>query len=292
MSHKVLVTGRNGQLGQCLQDLDADYPGLEMTFLSQQDLDLNDINAIDNYLSNHAYNVIVNCAAYTAVDQAEDEPEQAEQINHHAVKALAEAAKQQNAKLIHISTDYVFNGRNYKPYIATDPVDPINVYGATKLRGEQAIQAINPAALIIRTSWVFSEYRHNFVKTMLRLGQEKDFLKVIDDQIGSPTYAGDLAKAICQIISHSKFQQLTSTNIYHFTNEGVTSWYDFAKAIFDISGIGCPVYPIASEDYPMKAPRPYYSVLNNMAIKDEFGISIAYWRNKIGSVAGVAMKFY
>ncbi|MGM0439958.1 MAG: dTDP-4-dehydrorhamnose reductase [Chlamydiota bacterium] len=282
MTFKVLVTGSNGQLGQCLQAIKGDYPNLVMTFLSRQDLDLKDLEAVESYFQDHHYDVIVNCAAYTAVDQAESDAEQAEQINHHAVKALAQIAKQQNSKLIHISTDYVFSGYHYKPYEEKDAVDPRSVYGATKLRGEQAIQAINPAAIIIRTSWLFSEYGQNFVKTILRASQEKASLKVIDDQVGSPTYACDLAQAVCKIILHSEFHnRLTSTEIYHFTNEGIASWYDLALAILSIKKIACSVEPISTEDYPVRAQRPYYSVLNNKAIKQTFGLQVPYWRNTL-----------
>jgi dTDP-4-dehydrorhamnose reductase len=294
---RVLVTGENGQLGQSIKQLTADYSELTMIFVGRDQLDLASTESIEAYFSNHKYDAIINCAAYTAVDKAESEPGLADQINHLSVKQLAEIAKQQDATLIHISTDYVFNGQNYKPYIESDETDPQSVYGLTKLNGEQAIQAINPKGCIIRTSWVYSEFCNNFVKTMLQLGQEKDQLGIIFDQVGTPTYAGDLAEAILQIVTSE--QLVVSSNnenshvptshrplptkneIFHFSNEGVCSWYDFARTIFELNGIDCKVKPIETKDYPTPARRPNYSLMNKTKIKQTFDLTIPYWKDSL-----------
>ena len=281
-SKRVLVTGKNGQLGQSLKHLSTSYPHLTFDFVARDDLDLSNTKSIEVYFANYEYDVIINCAAYTAVDKAESEPGLADQINHLAVKQLAEIAKQQNAVLIHISTDYVFNGQNYKPYIESDITNPQSIYGKTKLKGEQAFLEVNPKGCIIRTSWVYSEFGNNFVKTMQRLGKERDSLNVIFDQIGSPTYAGDLAKAILAIIESDKVKALESQNkVFHFSNEGACSWYDFAKTIFELSGIQCEVSPIETKDYPTPAIRPHYSLLNKAKIKQTFDLKIPYWKDTL-----------
>ena len=205
----------------------------------------------------------------------------ADKINHHAVRQLAEIAKVQGAVLIHISTDYVFNGQNHKPYVETDCVDPINVYGKTKLQGEQAILNVQPKGVIIRTSWLYSEFGNNFVKTMLRLGEERDSLNVIYDQVGSPTYAGDLAKAVVDIISCNIKSDEKLLKIYHYSNEGVCSWYDFAKMIFELRNINCNVNPIETKYYPKPAKRGHYSVLNKQKIKQRYKFDIPYWRESL-----------
>jgi len=205
----------------------------------------------------------------------------ADKINHHAVRQLAEIAKVQGAVLIHISTDYVFNGQNHKPYVETDCVDPINVYGKTKLQGEQAILNVQPKGVIIRTSWLYSEFGNNFVKTMLRLGEERDSLNVIYDQVGSPTYAGDLAKAVVDIISCNIKSDEKLLKIYHYSNEGVCSWYDFAKMIFELRNINCNVSPIETKNYPKLAKRAHYSVLNKQKIKQRYKFHIPYWRESL-----------
>lgn len=282
MSKSVLVTGKGGQLGRSIQKMAFLYSGFDFTFVGREDVDFSDTNSIEKHFANNQYDVVINCAAYTAVDKAESEPELAEQINHLAVKKIAEIAKQQDAALIHISTDYVFNGQNHKPYIELDVTDPQSVYGLTKLKGEQAIQAINPKGCIVRTSWVYSEYGNNFVKTMLRLGKEKDKLRVIFDQIGTPTYATDLAKAILHVIASEAWQPKDDIAlIYHYSNEGVCSWYDLAKAIFELSGISSQVRPIETKDYPTPAKRPYYSVMNKSKIKKDFNLEIPYWRDSL-----------
>lgn len=282
MSKVVLVTGANGQLGKSIAEHVADVSQYQFVFLGRDDLDLETPESIENYLNTNEFEMVVNCAAYTAVDKAESEPEIADRVNHLAVKKIAEVCKRKNSALIHISTDYVFNGRNFKPYTETDATDPQSVYGKTKLLGEQAICEINPKGIVIRTSWVYSEYGNNFAKTMLRLGKERDQLGVIFDQIGTPTYAGDLALAIVDILEAGKLEDReTSTNIYHFSNEGVASWYDFAEAIFDLSGIDCVVTPIETKDYPTPATRPKYSLLNKSKFKQTFDLEIPYWRDSL-----------
>jgi len=276
---KVLVTGANGQVGSELASLSKLYPQYAMTFIDRSILDMSDSEAVELYLSKNSFDAIINCAAYTAVDKAESENSLADAINHHAVRALATAAKKNGIILIHISTDYVFDGCNHRPYIETDPTDPHGVYGRTKRDGENAIIKIAPSkALIIRTSWVYSSYGNNFVKTMLRLGKERENLGVIFDQVGTPTYAHDLAAIILDILPR------INNNVpefYHFSNEGCASWYDFAKAIFELSGVACMVNPITTAQYPTPAKRPHYSLLNKAKIKNDFGISIPYWRDSL-----------
>lgn len=279
MLKHLLVTGKTGQVGQSLQNIAPDYPQYQFTFVGRDQLNLADASSIKAFFQQKRFDVIINCAAYTAVDKAESETELAEQVNHTAVAQLAQIAKQQDTVLIHISTDYVFDGKHYYPYMEEDAANPQNVYGLTKLKGEQSIQAIAPRGAIIRTSWVYSEFGHNFVKTMLRLGQERETLNVIFDQIGSPTYAGDLAHAIMQIISQP--DKLEDCEVYHYANEGVCSWYDFANAIFDLHGIKCRVCPIETKDYPTPAKRPYYSLMNKVKIKQTYELQILYWRDAL-----------
>ena len=291
MTKSVLVTGKNGQLGQSLQKIEHNYPLYAFTFAGHEELDLSLPQSISNYFEDKHFDVIINCAAYTAVDKAESEHELADQINHLAVKHLAKIAKKQNALLIHISTDFVFNGKNYKPYTETDFTGPQNIYGLTKLKGEEAIQEIDPNAVIIRTSWVYSEFGSNFVKTMLRMGREKDAINVIYDQVGAPTYAGDLAVAIMDILAGDTLKNSQSeismkseqknVSVYHYSNEGVCSWYDFSKAIFELCNIPCQVKPIETKDYPTPAKRPHYSILNKSKIKNMSDTNIPYWRDSL-----------
>ncbi|KFJ42682.1 dTDP-4-dehydrorhamnose reductase [Francisella philomiragia] len=280
---KVLVTGSNGQLGSELKELVSnsklEIQNHTFIFADSKLLDITDHQAVKKFIVDNNIKVIINCAAYTAVDKAESDNEMADKINHLAVANMAKIAKKNDIKLIHISTDYVFNGQNYKPYIETDITNPQGVYGKTKLDGELAIKSINPKnSIIIRTSWVYSSFGNNFVKTMLRLGKEKESLGVIFDQVGTPTYARDLAKAILNIlpkIQHSTF------NIYNYSNEGVTSWYDFAKEIMSQANLDCKVNPIETVDYPTPAKRPHYSVLNKSKIKKDFGIEIPHWKDSL-----------
>jgi len=293
---RVLVTGKNGQLGQSLQKLTFQYPQLFFKFVGREELDLSNAESIEAYFANNQYDGIINCAAYTAVDKAESEPELANEINHIAVKQLAQIAKQQDALLIHISTDYVFNGQNYKPYIETDEPNPQSVYGTTKLKGEQAFLDVNPKGCIIRTSWVYSEFGNNFVKTMLRLGQQRDQLGIVFDQVGSPTYAGDLAEAILAMLNSEflmlneegsqkiknsprrKYPPGAALKIYHYSNEGVCSWYDFTQTIFEYAKMPCALLPIETKNYPTPAKRPYYSLMNKDKIKQFYKLEIPYWK--------------
>ena len=272
----ILVTGSNGQLGSEIKELSSQY-AYNFFFTDRANLDITVINALKEFIETNAINTIINCAAYTAVDKAEDDKENADKINHVVVQYLAEIAKEKNIHLIHISTDYVFNGKNDKPYVENDTTSPNGVYGKTKLDGENAMISINPSnSIIIRTSWVYSSFGANFVKTMLRLGKEKESLGVIYDQVGTPTYARDLAKVILDIIPNIKNEKV---EIYNYSNEGVLSWYDFAKEIMRMAKLNCVINPIETKEYPTPAKRPYYSLLNKAKIKKEFNIKIPYWKD-------------
>jgi len=285
MPKQLLITGAQGQLGHTFQQIAANYPNFDFTFVGRKALDLSQIEQIKAYFQDKDYDIIINCAAYTAVDKAETEVDLAEQINNTAVKQLAQIAKEKHITLIHISTDYVFNGENFRPYTEQDMTHPINQYGQSKRNGELAMQAINPAGIIIRTSWVYAKQGNNFLKTMLRLGNERDSLNVVADQIGSPTYTEDLASVILDILSQYSFSEQEPVEIYHYSNEGVCSWYDFAKAIFETHQIECNVLPITTEDYPTPAKRPYYSLLSKAKIKQTFGIRIPHWRDTLNIIA-------
>ena len=276
--YNILVTGGNGQLGSELRELANNY-NYTFFFTDRDDLDITSKEAIKNFVTQSNINVIINAAAYTAVDKAEEDYENANKVNHLAVKCLAEIAKEKNIKLIHISTDYVFNGKNHKPYTEGDMTDPQGAYGKTKLDGEKAMQEIDPKnSVIIRTSWVYSSFGNNFVKTMLRLGKEKSELGVIFDQVGTPTYAKDLAKTILDILPYIKNENV---QVYHYSNEGALSWYDFAKEIMRMAKLDCKINPIETKDYPTPAARPHYSLLNKAKIKNAFKITIPYWKDSL-----------
>jgi dTDP-4-dehydrorhamnose reductase len=274
----ILITGSRGQLGSELQKLAGSYEG-NFFFTDRDSLDITNKEEIEAFVKDNSVDTIINAAAYTAVDKAEEDADNADRVNHLATQYLAEIAKDNNIKLIHVSTDYVFDGKNYKPYNEDDNTNPNGVYGATKLAGEKAMQEINPEnSIIIRTSWVYSSFGANFVKTMLRLGKERDTLGVIFDQVGTPTYARDLAKTILEILPSIKNEKVET---YHYSNEGVCSWYDFSKTIFELSGIECDVKPIETSEYPTPAARPHYSLLNKAKIKKEFNITIPYWKDSL-----------
>jgi dTDP-4-dehydrorhamnose reductase len=278
---KILITGANGQLGSEIHAVSHLYPHYTFTFADRSTLDLSNLCTLEDYFEGKAFDVIINCAAYTAVDQAETDEDLADTINHRSVSLLAKIAKKNNIAFIHLSTDYIFNGQNHRPYIESDPTDPQGVYGKTKRDGENAILSVAPAnTIIIRTSWVYSSFGANFVKTMLRLGRERDSLGVIFDQVGTPTYARDLAKTILDILPKIDNE---SPEIYHYSNEGVASWYDFALAIFELSDIKCTVNPITTDQYPTPATRPHYSLLNKAKIKEEYNIAIPYWRDSLSA---------
>lgn len=270
----ILLTGANGQIGRELQEAVVDYANFEMIAADRALLDITDEHAVKAYFDDNQIDICINCAAYTAVDKAEENSEQAYLINKTAVGHLASICKERNIQLIHFSTDYVYHNDQNHPFKEEDETAPKSVYATSKLEGEQLAFAKYPECMVIRTSWVYSYYGHNFVKTMLRLGAERNHLSVVFDQIGTPTYAYDIAHAVLQILS--KGQGIAG--LYHYSNEGVTSWYDFAVAIFEINELSCKVTPIESKDYPTPAKRPPFSVLNKEKIKTAFQLDIPHWR--------------
>lgn len=276
MSKKILITGANGQLGREIQFIAGDYD-LDFFFTDVDELDITDKEEVKRFIETKAIDCIVNCAAYTAVDKAEDDKEMAYKINAEAVENLAEAACGK-ASLIHISTDYVFPGTQQStPLKEADRLEPRSVYGQSKLAGETILQAICPDSIIIRTSWLYSAYGNNFVKTMLRLGAERESLNVVCDQIGTPTSAADLARAILTIISGQKLVP----GIYHYSNEGRISWFDFSCEIMRQAGLACKVHPVPSSEYPTRAERPLYSVLDKTKIKETFHLTIPSWEESL-----------
>lgn len=276
----ILVTGANGQLGNSLRKLSAGYSRFTFLFTDVDTLDICDADAVREYVSANQVDYILNCAAYTAVDKAEDNEELCMRINRDAVKNLGNAACITGAKVIHVSTDYVFDGTHYIPYVETDTTCPASVYGCTKLAGEEALTEACPDSVIIRTAWLYSEYGNNFVKTMLRLGSEREELRVIFDQIGTPTYAGDLAYAMMTVVEQAENGFFTA-GVYHYSNEGVCSWYDFTVKILQIAGLKTRVVPIESKEYPAKAARPHFSVLNKAKIKTTYGVTIPHWEESL-----------
>ena len=281
----VLVTGSNGQLGQSLQFIAENYSNIDFKFCNSTTLDITDLENVKHIFQEYKPDYCINTAAYTAVDKAESEPEKTFAINATGAKNLAQVCKEYDTILVHVSTDFVFDGTAVKPYSETDVTNPKSVYGQTKLDGEKAIQDILQKHIIIRTSWVYSQFGNNFLKTMLRLGSEKDTLSVVNDQIGTPTNAVDLANAILQIIQ-TNTQHPTSSNfgLFHFSNLGQCSWFDFAKKIFEIHDIDIILKPIPSENYPTPAERPKYSVLDKSKITDTFGIEIISWEDSLEKV--------
>lgn len=275
---RILVTGAAGQLGNELHNvLEQNKPGITL-YTDIYDLDLTDAAAVRKYIVDNEISHIVNCAAFTAVDKAEQEQAICAKVNTDAVKNIAEVAADYGVKVIQISTDYVFDGTAHMPYRESDKVNPISTYGTTKRKGEMVLLSMSPDAVIIRTAWLYSPYGNNFVKTMLRLGAERSELGVVCDQIGTPTYARDLAEAIYAILTARQWVP----GIYHFSDEGACSWYDFTKAIHRIAGItGCNVKPIMTDDYPTAAARPPYSVLDKTRIKKTYGITIPHWEESL-----------
>jgi dTDP-4-dehydrorhamnose reductase len=274
----ILVTGSNGQLGSEIKGFSSNY-NYKFYFTISKDLNILNHQEVRNFIIENNIDTIINCAAYTAVDKAEEENELADKINHIAVKNLAILSNEFGIKFIHISTDYVFDGKNFKPYNEKDTVNPNSIYGQTKLDGERTIIEYNlKNSIIIRTSWVYSSFGNNFVKTMVKLGNSKKELGVIFDQVGTPTYARDLAKAILDILPNIKNKKV---EIYNYSNEGVLSWYDFAKEIMKMAKIDCKVNPIETFQYPTPAKRPHYSLLNKSKIKNEFNITIPYWKDSL-----------
>lgn len=274
----ILITGTNGQVGSEIKALSCDYD-YNFFFTTRENLDITNSEEVKNFCEVNNINTIINCAAYTAVDKAETDIDNADLVNREAVKKLAKISEELNIKLIHISTDYVFDGKNFKPYTEEFQTNPNSNYGKTKLDGEKELIKINPKnSIIIRTSWVYSSFGGNFVKTMLKLGKTKDELGVIFDQVGTPTYAKDLAKAILDIIPNVINEKV---EIYNYSNEGVLSWYDFAKEIMKMAKIDCTINPIETYQYPTPATRPHFSLLNKAKIKNEFKITIPFWKDSL-----------
>ncbi|OCL92384.1 dTDP-4-dehydrorhamnose reductase [Arcobacter porcinus] len=272
----ILVTGSNGQVGSEIKELSSNY-NYNFFFTTRDDIDITSKDSIKEFCQTNSINVIINCAAYTAVDKAQSDEINADLVNRKAVKKLSIVAKELNIKLIHISTDYVFDGKNFKPYVEEFQTNPQSVYGKTKLDGENELININPLnSIIIRTSWVYSYYGNNFVKTMIRLGKEKEELGVIFDQVGTPTYAAHLAKTILDIVPQIENSKV---EIYNYSNEGVLSWYDFAKEIMKMAKLNCKIKAIETYQYPTPAKRPHFSILNKNKIKSTFNLEIPYWKD-------------
>ena len=284
----ILVTGANGQLGNEMRVIAPDYHNYNFLFVTKDDLSIDDTQAVAKYFGQHVIDYCVNCAAYTAVDKAESEPEKAMLINATAVGNLAKICKEHNTQFIQISTDYVFDGTATTPYKEDDSVNPVNLYGASKLKSEQLALQNNPGSIIIRTSWVYSSFGNNFVKTMLRLMGERESVNVVSDQQGCPTYAADLASAIMQVIRSGL--EIGSPSIFNYSNTGAITWYEFALAIKEISGSNCIVNPIPASLYPTPAKRPAYSVLDTTKIRQTFNLEIPVWRDSLRSCLKILSK--
>ena len=276
---KILITGANGQLGSELQYLGKDYPQYELLLTDYAELDITNLHAVLDFVKGDGLYAIINCAAYTAVDKAETESEKAYLINETGAAHLAQAASQVGAKFVHISTDFIFDGTHSLPILEDDSPNPLSVYGTSKLAGEKAVMAANPESIIFRTSWVYSSYGANFVKTILRLCRERESLSIICDQIGTPTYARDLAEMILATLDTVVAKKIIG--VFNYSDEGVASWYDFAIAIRDISRLPTTILPIETTQYPTPATRPKYSVLNKRKIKETFHLEIPYWRSSL-----------
>ena len=279
---RVLITGSNGQLGSEIKELATNYNEIDLIFKDLPELNICDFELLQTFILDNKINAVINCAAYTAVDKAEEDTEIAEQVNSIGVSNIVNTLVKVNGKLIHISTDYVFDGNHFRPYKETDPVNPLGVYGETKRAGELVVLNSSIDALVIRTSWLYSAYGNNFVKTMLHLGKKNENLGVIFDQVGTPTYARDLANTCLKILCEDNSDNISKNgNLYHYSNEGVTSWYDFAISIMELGGVNCKVKPLQTKDYLTLAKRPQYSVLNKSKIKTDFKIEVPYWRDSL-----------
>ncbi len=274
---KILVTGGNGQLGRSIKDRIDLYPNLQFTFTDIDELDITDYAKLFQFINEQKPNAIINCAAYNFVDKAEEEPDKAFQINSETVGNLAKISKELDIFLIHFSTDFIFDGYNNKPYTETDKPNPQSVYAKSKLEGEVQVQKFAKDAVIIRTSWLYSEYGHNFVKTIIRLAKERPEINVVNDQIGTPTYARDLADVILLILS----QNIKGVHLFHYSNEGSISWYDFANKIAEIENLDCKINPITTLQYPTATRRPAYSVLSKEKIKNQFNLQIPEWDDSL-----------
>ncbi len=279
---KILVTGADGQLGSEIHKLSRRFSNMKFAFLDINNLDLTDTNKVTKYFNTHTFNYVINCAAYTAVDKAESDEEAAYSVNSSMVEFLGKITGNKGIRMIHVSTDYVFDGKAHSPYNEESPTNPASVYGKSKLEGEELLLKNNPQSIIIRTAWLYSSFGNNFVRTMLRLGKEREELRVVQDQIGSPTNATDLAEAITTIIYRIEEESYKFVpGVYHYSNEGVASWYDFAYHILKLAKIECKVVPVTSEEFPTPAPRPFYSVLNKQKIKSIYNIEIPHWHSSL-----------
>ncbi len=276
---KILVTGSNGQLGRSIQELTQLYPDFHFTFTDIEELDITNDSELRTSIKNLHPDVILNCAAYNAVDKAEDEPDKAYLLNSTSVKNLAKISNEQGIFLIHLSTDFIFDGKKSEPYTESDEPNPLSIYGKTKYDGETQVIKFAGNALIIRTSWLYSEYGHNFVKTILRLAKERQTINVVSDQIGTPTYAEDLAETILNTLVQNSIKE--GIHLFHYSNEGIASWYDFAKKIVEIGNLDCSIKPISTSEYPTTAKRPGYSVLGKEKIKEQFNLSIPNWEDSL-----------
>ena len=278
MNYRILITGALGQLGSEFKYLSSFYQGYDFVYTDYDTLDITNLDALDQFVRNESFNFILNCAAYTNVDKAEDEIEQATRVNSLAVENLVTVSEKYSIKLVHISTDYVFDGTSFLPLKESDETNPIGVYGKTKRKGEESIIQSKLTFAIIRTAWLYSTFGNNFLKTISKYAKERDELTVISDQIGTPTYARDLAAAILEILPNLTEE---TKGVYHFSNEGVASWYDFANEIVNELKLNCKIIPIETKDYVTKAVRPSYSVLNKTKIKEVFDLYIPYWRSSL-----------
>lgn len=280
--NNILVTGANGQLGTEIKELSSKYSNLKFMFKDLPEFNICDVEKINNIIETYEINTVINCAAYTQVDEAEKNNKIANKVNSIGVSNIVKALERVDGKLIHISTDYVFDGSKSIPYKELDPVNPLSVYGKTKRDGELFVINSTIDSIVIRTSWLYSSYGNNFVKTMHSLGKKKNSLSVISDQIGTPTYTRDLAKVCLDIISISDSERISNKGkVYHYSNEGVASWYDFTVTIMELSGFNCKVEAIQTVDYPTSAKRPQYSVLDKTKIKKDFKIEIPYWKDSL-----------
>lgn len=286
---KILITGANGQLGNEVRSLESRYSQFNYIYSDLPEVDITNMELLEFFVSTHKPDVIINCAAYTDVDKAESEIEVAEKVNVFGPRNLAAVSKKVDAKFIHISTDFVYDGRQYRPYLETDLPSPVSIYGKTKLDGEHAVLKENAQALIFRTSWLYSNYGSNFMKTMIRLATERERLSVIFDQIGTPTWAHDLAETLLHIIATNE-DYTHKQGVFHYSNEGVASWYDFAFEIMQLGEIDCEVIPICTAGYPSPATRPHYSVMDKTKVKKDFNISINHWKHSLKNCLQQSLK--
>jgi dTDP-4-dehydrorhamnose reductase len=285
-AYRIAVTGSNGQLGKEFARIASVHPRFKFTFLSKEEFPLEDNKKIETWLIRHQMDIFIHCAAYTAVDKAESEKEKAFKLNSEAPGLIATLLSKKKTRLIYISTDYVFDGTSTVPLKEDNATNPVNIYGASKLEGEHLVFQNNPFSQVIRTSWLYSSFGNNFVKTMIRLMKERKFIRVVDDQKGSPTYAGDLAEAILHMLEKDNF----IPGIYHYSNEGETTWYEFAEEIKKLTGSTCEILPIPTSGYPTPAKRPTYSLMDKSKIKKDYGIQIPDWQTSLAFCIEILKK--